>query len=159
MFLRRAAFQRLFAQRWGHALRHSVKFSCVKRVTDGLRRENNLADRERGGRLGVKRATPVGCPPAPNPSPIRRETLAPSAGVFLCGQWDADMLFPATTIRPSLDPRARFALTLARTAQVIAAARLASGMGNTVTAERTKTAIAEQRKFGALLKMLRAGLT
>jgi hypothetical protein len=31
-------------------------------------------------------------------------------------------------------------------------------MGNTVTGERTKAAIAELRKFSALLKMLRAGL-
>jgi hypothetical protein len=35
---------------------------------------------------------------------------------------------------------------------------LASGMGNTDTA-RTKIAIAEQRKFVALPKMLRAGVT
>jgi hypothetical protein len=32
-------------------------------------------------------------------------------------------------------------------------------MGNTVTAKRTKAAIAERQKFSALLKMLRAGLT
>ena len=31
--------------------------------------------------------------------------------------------------------------------------------GNTATGDRTKAAIAEQRKFSALLKMLRAGLT
>jgi hypothetical protein len=32
-------------------------------------------------------------------------------------------------------------------------------MGITVTAKRTKPAIAERQKFSALLKMLRAGLT
>jgi len=42
-------------------------------------------------------------------------------------------------------------------AQEVAVPLLASGMGNTVTA-RTKAAIAEQKKFSALLKMLRAGL-
>jgi len=41
-------------------------------------------------------------------------------------------------------------------AQAVAAALLANGMVNT---ERTKAAIAEQRKFSALLKMLRAGVT
>jgi len=39
----------------------------------------------------------------------------------------------------------------------VAAALLASGMGS--HGERAKAAIAEQRKFSALLKMLRAGLT
>src|SRR5215468_3211386 len=43
-------------------------------------------------------------------------------------------------------------------AQEVAAALLAGGMGNTVTAKRTKAAIAERQKFSALLKMLRAGL-
>jgi hypothetical protein len=40
----------------------------------------------------------------------------------------------------------------------VPAALLASGRGNTVTASG-KAAIAERRKFSALLKMLRAGLT
>jgi hypothetical protein len=44
-------------------------------------------------------------------------------------------------------------------AQAVAAALLATAMGNTGTGERTKAAIAEQKKFSALLKMLRAGLT
>jgi len=39
-----------------------------------------------------------------------------------------------------------------------AQARLASEMGSTAMAKRTKAAIAEQQKFSALLKMLRAGL-
>jgi hypothetical protein len=43
-------------------------------------------------------------------------------------------------------------------AQAVAAALLASGMGNTVTASVPSPAIVERQKFGALLKMLRAGL-
>jgi len=39
---------------------------------------------------------------------------------------------------------------------LFSAALLASAMGNTVTVKRTKAAIAEQRKFSALLKILRA---
>ena len=39
-----------------------------------------------------------------------------------------------------------------------AQAHLASEMGSTAMAKRTKAAIAEQQKFSALLKMLRAGL-
>jgi hypothetical protein len=35
---------------------------------------------------------------------------------------------------------------------------LATATGNTVTASERRGAIAERRKFGALLKMLRAGL-
>jgi hypothetical protein len=44
-------------------------------------------------------------------------------------------------------------------AQEVAAPLLGSAIGNTVTAKRTKAAIAERQKFSALLKMLRAGLT
>jgi hypothetical protein len=91
MFLRRAAFQRLFAQRWGHALRHSVKFSCVKHVTDGLRRENNLADRERGDAwaLNGQRRWDAPQPPTPHPSGERPWPLAPGSsfvgnGTLIC---------------------------------------------------------------------------
>jgi hypothetical protein len=44
-------------------------------------------------------------------------------------------------------------------AQGVAAALLASRNGQFRHGDRTKAAIAEQRKFSALLKMLRAGLT
>src|SRR5262245_5188825 len=44
-------------------------------------------------------------------------------------------------------------------AQTVAAALLASKNGPYRHGERTKAAIAEQRKFSALLKLLRAGLT
>jgi hypothetical protein len=44
-------------------------------------------------------------------------------------------------------------------AQTVAAAPLASGMGKYRHGERTKAAIAERKKFSALLKMFRDGLT
>jgi hypothetical protein len=44
-------------------------------------------------------------------------------------------------------------------AQAVAAALLANGMGNIVTASGRRRQLLEQRKFSALLKMLRAGLT
>ena len=48
--------------------------------------ENNFADRKPARRRSVELTAPGGVPPAPNPSPIRRETLAPfGAGVFLYG--------------------------------------------------------------------------
>src|SRR5438034_6475846 len=47
--------------------------------------ENNFADRNRADARALTDTAPGGVPPAPNPSPIRRETLAPfGAGVFLC---------------------------------------------------------------------------
>jgi hypothetical protein len=44
-------------------------------------------------------------------------------------------------------------------AQAVAAALLASAMGNTVTAKGPRRPLQEQRKFSALLKLLRTGLT
>jgi hypothetical protein len=44
-------------------------------------------------------------------------------------------------------------------AQAVAAGLLAKRNGQYRHGERTKAAIAEQRRFGALLKMLRDGLT
>jgi len=57
--------------------------------------------------------------------------------------------------RPAGRQRRERAAADCTAAQAVAAALLASGIANTRHGERTKAAIAEQRKFGALLRMLR----
>ena len=68
---------------------------------------------------------------------------------------------PMTTLRDCRQNRILLAAWRRKRAAAdctAAQARLASEMGSTAMAKRTKAAIAEQQKFSALLKMLRAGL-
>ena len=61
--------------------------------------------------------------------------------------------------KPCRSPARKKAAADCTAAQAVAVPLLASGMGQYRHGERTKAAIAEQRRFGALLKMLRDGLT
>ena len=68
------------------SMSHIARTCSAGGAGGGPEPENNFARRNRPRRPRVKSTAPGGVPPAPNPSPIRRETLAHfGAGVFLFG--------------------------------------------------------------------------